>query len=82
MKLPKLKRKFSRIEGICFFAVLIGVNYLWEVIPDREFTYKNIFISEAANPFAFWLMVGFMSLVTIFALYGALFMQFDKRNYK
>ncbi|MEW6984378.1 hypothetical protein AAD001_17120 [Colwelliaceae bacterium 6471] len=82
MKLPKLKSKFSIIEGICAFAVLIGVNYLWEVIPSREFTYKNIFISETANPFAFWLMVAFMSFVTIFALYGALFMEFDKRNYK
>tara|TARA_R110000787_G_scaffold210646_2_gene320426 strand:- start:990 stop:1238 length:249 start_codon:yes stop_codon:yes gene_type:complete len=82
MKLPKLKSKFSRIEYLCLFGVFIGIDYLYEVIPEREFTYKNIFISEATNPFAFWFMVAFMFFVTIFSLYGALFMEFDERNYK
>jgi len=82
MKLPKLKSKFSRIEGICFFAFLIGVNYLWDVIPDREFTYKNIFISEATNPFLFWLIIIFMFFRHNLFFIRRTIQEFDKRNYK
>ncbi|MEW6982552.1 hypothetical protein AAD001_07850 [Colwelliaceae bacterium 6471] len=80
MKLPKLKRKYSRIDGICLLGVYIGCDFILDVLPAREFTYKSIYISELSSPFVFWLMIAFMAVTILVSIYGLLFWEFEQNS--
>ena len=81
-KFKLIKSSYSAIDAICIFAIILVTDYFYETLTERQFTYKNIFISELDSPFAFWAMITTMALIGLFALFGFVFIEFETKNNK
>lgn len=79
MKNIKPLKAFSKADAIFLFISIFALKFLHFSISHKEFHYKNIYITEAANFLAFWSILIFVILGVIAMLYCFLFIDGENK---